>query len=215
MHESNYTSPTHFDPPEPFAAIIFDCDGTLVDTAPLYHRAYDAAVERHGATMPAEWYFARTGLSAEALLREFSREFGVELTPADLLGPITERYQRDLAELEVIEIVASVARRYHGRVPMAVASAGTRDIVEATLTATGIRPLFETIVTVEDVAGRTKPEPDLFLEAARRLGVPPEQCTVFEDTDEGVEAARRAGMTVTDVRTIHRHPWLPDNERTR
>ncbi len=209
MHDSNKTPAKTFTPPEPFSAIIFDCDGTLVDTAPLYHRAYHAAVSEYGAEMPAEWYFARTGLSAEALLREFAREFGVRFEPEALLGPITERYHQGLAELEVIEIVTSVAERYHGTIPMAVASAGTRDIVEATLTATGIRNLFDEIVTVEDVDGRTKPAPDLFLEAARRLGVPPQECIVFEDTDEGVEAAQRAGMTVTDVRTIHRHPWLP------
>ena len=104
-------------------------------------------------------------------------------------------------------LVVDVARRYHGRVPMAVASAGRREIVEDTLRATGIRDLFREIVTVEDVDGRTKPAPDLFLEAARRLGVDPERCTVFEDTDEGIEAAIRAGMSVTDVRTIHRHEW--------
>lgn len=214
MHEMNNIEPQQFTPPEPFSAIIFDCDGTLVDTAPVYHRAYNAAVAPYGVEMPADWYVVRTGLSAEALLREFSREFGVQFTTSALLEPITDVYRQSLDELRVIEIVASVAQRYHGKVPMAVASAGTRDIVETTLSATGILPLFDAVVTVEDVNGRSKPAPDLFLEAARRLGVPPHECTVFEDTDEGIEAARRAGMTVTDVRAIHRHPWLPEQSRT-
>ena len=83
---------------------------------------------------------------------------------------------------------------------MAVASGGTREIVEATLTAVKLLDLFDAVVTIEDVGGRGKPAPDMFLEAARRLHTPPDQCTVFEDSDEGIEAARLADMTATDVR---------------
>lgn len=193
--------------PEPFSAIIFDCDGTLVDTAPVYHRAYNTVLGRYATEMPADWYFARLGLSAEALLREYASEFGLRLEPAELMEPLAEAYRKGLHDLRVIEIVASVAQHYHERVPMAVASAGKREIVEATLNATGIRDLLQEVVTVDDVGGQTKPAPDLFLEAARRLGVRASECTVFEDSDEGLEAARRAGMTATDVRTIYRHEW--------
>lgn len=200
-------TPLALAPPEPFSAIIFDCDGTLVETAPVYHQAYDTVFGRYGMEMPASWYFARTGLSAEALLREYAREFGLRLEPAALMEPLAEAYRDGLGDLRVIEVVVSVARRYHGQVPMAVASAGKRDIVEATLDATGISDLFEAVVTVDDVGGRTKPAPELFLEAARRLGVRPSDCTVFEDSDEGLEAARRAGMTATDVRIGYRPEW--------
>lgn len=193
-----------FVPPDSFSAIIFDCDGTLVDTARVYHRAYNAVLEPYGAVMPQEWYFARLGLSAEALLREFSREFGHEFESAQLMTPLVEAYHRGIRDLRVIEVIADIARRYKGQVPMAVASAGQREIVEATLRATGIRDLFQVVVTVDDVGGRTKPAPDLFLEAARRLGVPAGECIVFEDSDEGMEAARRAGMSAFDVRAIHR-----------
>lgn len=200
-------SAERFTPPGPFSAIIFDCDGTLVDTAPVYHQAYETVLGRCGVEMPAAWYYARIGLSAEALMREFSSEFDVDLDPAELMAPLAEAYREGLRDLRVIEIVASVARRYHGRVPMAVASAGKRAIVEETLEATGISDLFEEIVTVDDVGGRTKPAPDLFLEAAWRLAVRAAECTVFEDTDEGLEAARRAGMPAVDVRSIYRHAW--------
>jgi HAD superfamily hydrolase (TIGR01509 family) len=82
---------------------------------------------------------------------------------------------------------------------MAVASNGRRGIVEASLTATKLRPLFDYVVAAEDVA-RGKPEPDVFLEAARRMGVAAADCIVFEDTDEGLEGARRAGMRRVDIR---------------
>src|SRR5690606_24130446 len=74
-------------PPQPFSAIIFDCDGTLVDTARVYHRAYNAVLRGQGGEMTEAWYFARLGLSAEALLREFSSTFGHELEAADLMEP--------------------------------------------------------------------------------------------------------------------------------
>lgn len=89
---------------------------------------------------------------------------------------------------------------------MAVASTGKRAIVEATRCATGMRGLFEEIVPL-DACGRTDPAPDLFLEAVRRLGVSAEECTVIEDSDGGLEAARRVGMSVTDVRSIDIHEW--------
>jgi HAD superfamily hydrolase (TIGR01509 family) len=103
-----------------------------------------------------------------------------------------------LASLREIAVVAEIARRNHGERPMAVASGGPAAIVEPSLKATGLASIFDTVVRFDDV-GRAKPEPDLFLEAARRLGVTPERCLVFEDSLQGIEAARRAGMHVADV----------------
>ena len=84
---------------------------------------------------------------------------------------------------------------------MAVASGGYRHMVELTLRQIGILDWFPVLVAAEDTT-RHKPEPDVFLEAARRLGVTPAECTVYEDTDLGIEAARRAGMRWVDVRTM-------------
>jgi beta-phosphoglucomutase-like phosphatase (HAD superfamily) len=110
-----------------------------------------------------------------------------------------------LAELQEIEAITRIARENHGRVPMAVASGGPSEIVLATLRATGLRDLFDAVVTIEDV-GRAKPAPDLFLEAARRLGVPPADVLVFEDTTEGLEAASQAGMQAVDVAGVRLKP---------
>jgi HAD superfamily hydrolase (TIGR01509 family) len=84
---------------------------------------------------------------------------------------------------------------------MAVASGGQRRMVEKTLSQIGVLDWFPVVVTAEDTR-RHKPEPDVFLEAARRLGVEPATCTVYEDTDLGLEAARRAGMRSVDVRRM-------------
>ena len=100
-----------------------------------------------------------------------------------------------------IELIAGVARRNQHHLPMAVASGGPAAIVVPSLKAAALLPLFDAIVTFDDV-GRAKPEPDLFLEAARRLSVRPAGCLVFEDSREGIEAARRAGMRSIDVIAI-------------
>jgi HAD superfamily hydrolase (TIGR01549 family) len=98
--------------------------------------------------------------------------------------------------------VVEIARRHRSEGPLAVASGGVRRLVEPTLAQLGIADWFAAVVSAEDTA-RHKPEPDVFLEAARRIGVAPEDCTVYEDTDTGLEAARRAGMRGVDVRPLY------------
>ena len=184
-----------------FDALIFDCDGTLAQTAPVHYAAFSAATAAFGPPMPEAWYYARLGISRRELLEEFQAEFGVTLDLEAVAEHSTRLYRGNVGAVREVAIVAAVARRYAGRVPMAVASGGQRPLVEATLAAIGLRALFDPVVTVEEVA-EGKPAPALFLEAARRMGVAPAGCLVFEDSDEGLEAARRAGMAAIDVRPL-------------
>jgi len=188
---------------EPYSGLIFDCDGTLVDTAPIHFFAVNEAMRPLGLEMAAEWYFARVGLTPEALFAEYQRVNGVKIDTAELsqrYGPI---FTANLGRAEEIAVVAEVARANFGKVPMAVASNGHLKNVRATLEATGLLPLFETVVSADEVA-KGKPAPDVFLEAARRIGVSPADCIVFEDSDEGLEAARMAGMRSRDIRAAKR-----------
>jgi beta-phosphoglucomutase-like phosphatase (HAD superfamily) len=111
------------------------------------------------------------------------------------------RYTEALHEVQEIRAVADIARAHRGRVPMAVASGGLRPIVEATLTNLRLRPLFDAVVTADDVA-RGKPFPDMFLLAAEKLGVAPADCLVYEDGEPGIQAAHAAGMRVIDIRVL-------------
>ena len=190
-------------PAEPFSALIFDCDGTLAETAPLHYHACSNAMATFGAVMPRPWYMARVGLSLVELMAAFEADFGVRLDPQAVRLAAVPFYAGGFAKVREVTAVTAVARRYAGRVPMAVASGGHRDNVENTLRALGLAGLFAAVVTIEDV-GHGKPAPDLFLQAARRLRVPPAACVVFEDTDQGLEAARRAGMAARDVRAACR-----------
>ena len=182
-------------------AVIFDCDGTLVDTPPLYARAWAAGFRLSGKEMPAEWYLARAGMSEYVLMEAFEAYAGVTLRRDEVVRLMRAAFLDEIHALREIEAVATIARENHGRRPLAVASGGSRAIVTATLRATGLMPLFDAVVTIDDVA-RAKPEPDLFLEAARRLGVATRQCLVVEDSREGLEAANRAGMRAIDVADI-------------
>jgi beta-phosphoglucomutase-like phosphatase (HAD superfamily) len=194
-------------PPKPYSAIIFDCDGTLVDSTRLYFRAWNTLFKSHGAEMSWGWFAAHLGCSWPQIFDEYRKECSISVDAAAGLQQFNRAYRDEIDTLCEIEIVADVARRHFGKIPMAVASGGTREIVETTLLAANLLDLFDAVVTIEDVQGRGKPAPDMFLEAARRLHVPSNECTVFEDSDEGIEAARLAGMSATDVRLVYRPAW--------
>ena len=186
---------------EPYAGLIFDCDGTLVETAPLHFLAVNEALRPLGLEMPAEWYYARVGLTPAALFADFEAEHGVEIDTKELEKRYGPFFAENLHRVEEISVVAEVARANHGKVPMAVASNGHLENVRATLTVTGLLSLFDHVVTAEQVA-HGKPAPDVFLEAARRMRVAARECVVFEDSDQGLEAARRAGMQSRDIRLV-------------
>jgi beta-phosphoglucomutase-like phosphatase (HAD superfamily) len=183
------------------SALIFDCDGTLVNTPPIYARAWMAGFESTGTPITAEWYLSRAGMSEYVLMDAFEAETGLRLNRGQVVATMRSAFLEALPELQEIAGITRIARENHGRLPMAVASGGPREIVLPTLDVTGLRRLFDTIVTIEDV-GRAKPAPDLFLEAASRLGVAPARVLVFEDTVEGLEAASRAGMQAVDVANV-------------
>lgn len=186
-------------PDAPFEALIFDCDGTLADTMPIHHECLATALARHGTTLPWDWYIARNGVAFTAMIDEVKRELGHSPEPDALMAELPQLYRERVHKVEEIAQVAAIARQHAGQVPMAVASNGEAELVHATLDAIGLKDLFQAIVTIEDVA-QGKPEPDVYLEAARRLGVEPGLCVVYEDSDVGLEAARRAGMRRIDVR---------------
>lgn len=195
-------SNTIWTPPAGTAGLIFDCDGTLADTMPAHYKAWTAMLGKHNIPFPEPRFYAMGGMPTAQIIRVLAADAGVPVTDVDAM--VREKEQGFLTYLDavtVIEPVLAVVRAYRGKLPIAVASGGYRDTITRTLDRLGVRDWFDAMVTAEDTA-RHKPEPDVFLEAARRLRVKAAACVVFEDTDIGLEAARRAGMTGIDVR-----PW--------
>ena len=181
--------------------IIFDCDGTLADTMPLHWKAWQAVTQRHGIIFPEDRFYALGGVPSRDILKVLREEQGLDIDPLVVAKEKEAAYLDMLAHVGPIEVVVSIAREHYGKMPLAVASGGTRQVIERVLVHLAISHLFAAVVTSEDVVNQ-KPAPDIFLEAARRIGVPPQFCRAFEDTDLGLQAIRAAKMEAVDVRTL-------------
>jgi beta-phosphoglucomutase family hydrolase len=188
--------------------IIFDCDGTLADTMPLHWKAWSSITSRHGLHFPEERFYALGGVPSRDIIQMLCQEQGKKLDHLAVAKEKEEAYLPFLPEVKPIDIVVKVAEANHGKLPMAVASGGMKHIIEQVLEHLRIRHYFDAIVTSEDVKLQ-KPAPDIFLEAARRIGVDPLYCRAYEDTDLGMRAIRSAGMEAIDVRELLNVPVVP------
>lgn len=185
-------------PARQFKGYIFDCDGTIADTMPLHFRAWTLAMEEVGGQFPEDLFYQWGGTPTITIVTQLNERFGLKMDALKTSRRKEDHYLKMLHEVLPIEPVLEIARRMHGVFPMAIASGGHRELVEGTLKAIGIFDIFDAVVCAEDCE-RGKPSPDPFLEAARRLNVPPEDCLVFEDSPTGIEAAKAAGMAYVFV----------------
>lgn len=193
------------DLPRPTGAAIFDLDGTLADTMPIHYRAWQEVASAHAFVFPEPRFYSLGGVPTLKIAALLIAEQGLGLDPVTITREKEEAVLRRFHEIQPIQAVVAIARRYRPTGRLAIASGGGRAMVERTLRQIGLLDWFPVVVAAEDTT-RHKPEPDVFLEAARRLGVAPAVCTVYEDTDLGLEAARRAGMRGIDVRPLYSTP---------
>jgi HAD superfamily hydrolase (TIGR01509 family) len=183
------------------AALLFDCDGTLADTMSLHYAAWRETLLEHGIDCPRSFVDLHAGVPTHGIVAEANKLWGTTLDGDAITEAKEGRFLKLVPQTLPVEEVLATARAYFGKLPMAVVSGGGREMVHATLTAIGALDLFPVIITASDPVA-PKPAPDVFLEAARQLGVPADKCHVFEDGDPGIVSAQRAGMTYTDVRLV-------------
>jgi beta-phosphoglucomutase family hydrolase len=188
--------------------IIFDCDGTLADTMPLHWKAWQTVAARYRLKFSEERFYALGGVPSRDILDLLGQEQGIAIDALAVAKEKENEYLNFLAHVGPVEVVVDVARQHAGKMPMAVASGGNKPVIEKVLRHLGIRSLFQAVVTSEDVR-RQKPAPDIFLEAARRIGVEPISCRAYEDTDLGLQAILAAGMEAVDVRALLRNGRTP------
>ena len=183
-------------------AIIFDCDGTLADTMPSHYEAWIEVLARYELEMTEDRFYALGGWPTRKVAELLAREAGRTVDIDQLADEKESLFEKYVHLVQPIGPVLSVVETHRGKLPMAVATGAVLPVCRRILQQIGLHESFDTIVSADDVE-RHKPAPDVFLEAARRLGVAPELCRVYEDTDPGIEAARRAGMEPVDVREFY------------
>ena len=188
--------------PPHIKGLVFDCDGTLADTMPMHWRAWQMVTHRHDLHFPEDRFYSLGGVPSRDILKMLAEEQGRSLDHVEVAHEKENAYLPMMATVEPIHAVVEIARANFGKVPMAVASGGTQPIIVQVLEHLKIRHLFGAVVTSEMVTNQ-KPAPDIFLEAARRIGVDPKSCRAYEDTDLGLRAIRAAGMEAVDVRLRH------------
>lgn len=185
--------------------LIFDCDGTLADTMPMHWRAWQMIAGKYKLHFPEDRFYSLGGVPSHDILKMLAQEQGVTIDHVAAGHEKENAYLPYLSSIQPVYAVVQIAKDNFGKVPMAVASGGTQKIIVQVLEQLKIRDLFKAVVTSEMVK-RQKPAPDIYLEAARRIGVEPQFCRAYEDTDLGMQAIRAAGMEAVDVRELLKLP---------
>jgi HAD superfamily hydrolase (TIGR01509 family) len=183
-------------PSRDYDAYIFDCDGTLAHSMPLHLRAWNSGLELAGAPFRLEKasFMSVAGMALLQTVDHWNHTHRTQIDPEIAIAEKNRFFAANMESITALEPTVEFARALHAAgKPLAVASGGHREDVTKTLRLIGVEALFPVVVTADDVA-RAKPAPDLFLAAARRLGVPPENCCVLEDSELGIEAAKACGM---------------------
>jgi beta-phosphoglucomutase len=189
-------------------AIIWDVDGTLVDTAEQHFRAWQKLTAEIGKPFTRADFAATFGMRNPEIIRKLFFPDATDEECAEL-GGRKEGYYRDTVREEGIELLPGAARLLREFAdagwPQAVGSSAPPGNLDLLLTITGVRKYFAAVVTGDDVT-RGKPDPEVFLAAAKKLGVEPVRCVVIEDAVAGVEAAKAGGMGCVAVTHVGHHP---------
>jgi beta-phosphoglucomutase family hydrolase len=176
-----------------FRAYLFDCDGTIADSMPLHFIAWKKTLKEWGCNLDEGLFYSWGGRPVMEIISALNHKNGLNM-PVEAVAERKESlYYEQLPQLKAIPEVLEHIEAQHGRIPFAVVSGSRRTSVVGSLTTLNLLHKFDTIVSAEDYKNG-KPAPDAYLLAADRLGVPPEDCLVFEDTEIGIQAATAAGM---------------------
>lgn len=189
-------------------ALIFDLDGTLSNSLPVHMATWNMIGEVYGFKFDPQIMLEMTGRATIEFADRIVEQYNLSADPKEIVKLKQESFRDSAHLLEPVDEIIAIVKEYHGKLPMAVGTGASRKSTDVQLNKLEIARYFDAIVTADDVS-RHKPNPDTFLKCAELMGVDPEKCQVFEDGDLGIEAAKKAGMLVTDVRPhINYGEWL-------
>ncbi|SJL84698.1 beta-phosphoglucomutase family hydrolase [Vibrio palustris] len=176
-----------------YAGLIFDMDGTLVDTMPAHLAAWEHAAQTYDFPFDAEWLNSMGGMPSIKIVDVINERYHLQLNPQ----VVSDCKMTHFASLEgqetLISATTELVHAYYGKKPLAVGTGSQRTMAMSILARTGLLNKFDAVVTATDVTNH-KPHPETFLSAAAHLNLRPEQCVVFEDTLLGMQAAHSGGM---------------------
>jgi HAD superfamily hydrolase (TIGR01509 family) len=188
------------------AAVVFDLDGVLVDSEQVWDAARRDVVAEHGGTWRESATRDMLGMSAPEWSRYVVEELHVSLTPEEVNAAVVEAMLREYDErLPLLPGAREAVERMAARRPLGLASSSNRPVIDLVLERMGVAERFAATVSSEEV-GRGKPAPDVYLEAARRLGVAADACAAIEDSENGIRSAHTAGMRVLAIPNPHFPP---------
>ena len=178
-----------------FAGYIFDLDGTLIDSMPIHYRAWDEAMRRAGLPhqLDEELFYSLGGVPTRRVAELIADHYKLTIDPDRVFHEKEALFRELQADARVIAPTVEFARKVASTHPVGVASGGPRVVVRRSLEIAGLASLFPVVVSADDVV-HGKPSPDMFLLAAKLMGVEPHKCLVFEDAEPGIRAAEAAGM---------------------
>jgi HAD superfamily hydrolase (TIGR01509 family) len=190
-------------------AVVFDMDGVLIDSEPVWERVRRRFIADRGGSWPADAQDAMMGMSTAEWSAYLSADFGIGLTPQEVAEQVIAAMAAEYGQhLPLLPGAIDTVRSLSGRWPLAVASSSPRSLIETVLEAAGLASAFAAVVSSEEVP-RGKPAPDVYLAAAARLAVAPKACAAVEDSSNGLRAAAAAGLTVIAIPRPE-YPPAPD-----
>ena len=186
-------------------ALIFDLDGTLVDSIKTHHKAWQQAISKFNASFEIEYMFSFTGKPTVQCAQQIIDDFKLPVTAPELMKEKEAIFLSTLDQISLIEPVMNVVKLHKGKLPMGIATGSDSEIANTIVQKTGLHEYIQTIVSCDDVEN-PKPHPETFTKCAQLLGVHPTECTAFEDGENGMIAATKAGMEVIDVKPFYDRP---------
>ncbi len=179
--------------------LIFDLDGTLVDSMPLHFEAWREVCSRIGFDFTSEFFYAHAGMSSDKIFAEIKKITHGDFDPDALSDEKEKIYESKISKLTLIEPVFKIVKDYYHKLPMSIGTGSPSGHSWKAMKAMGLDKYFTIVVGKEEIL-HPKPAPDTFLKCAEKMGVEPQHCQVFEDGDFGIQAAKNAGMIATDIR---------------
>ena len=187
-------------------AVVFDLDGVLLDSEQVWDKVREQLVKQSGGRWHDRAQTDMMGMSSVEWSKYMHDQLGLAEAPAEISAEVVrrleERYRR---RLPLIDGAREAVERLAARWPLALASSSNREVIDLVLNLSGLAPFFRVTVSSEEVA-RGKPAPDVYLEAARELGVQPESCAAIEDSRNGIRSAKAAAMRVIAIPNPHFPP---------